>query len=394
MTTYDFDRITDRHNTACLKYDFTAERGYAPDVLPFWVADMDFPTVPVIIEALTAHSRHGIFGYTNVKNDYRAALQNWFQTQHGWTPPKGSLIITPGVVFAICTAIRTFTHPGDAILIQPPVYYPFAASIRQNQRRLTENPLQYKNGRYEIDFADFEEKIIRQKVKLFLLCSPHNPVGRVWTRPELERIGQICQQHQVIIVADEIHHEFIRPGFTHTIFSSLSAELAAQTILCTSPSKTFNLAGLQISNIFIENPTLRRQFRATLAASGYDEPNALGYFAAQAAYTGGLPWLNDLRAYLEENLRRTRQFIAAELPKIRLIEPEGTYLLWLDFHAYGMTDETLDAHIKNDARLWLDSGHIFGREGSGFQRINIACPWATLEKGLQQLARAFKPLSE
>jgi cysteine-S-conjugate beta-lyase len=392
MNTYDFDRITDRHNTACLKYDFTAERGYAPDVLPFWVADMDFPTAPVIIEALTAHSRHGIFGYTNVKNDYRDVLQNWFQTQHGWTPQKGSLVITPGVVFAICTAIRAFTHPGDAILIQPPVYYPFAASIRQNQRRVIENPLQYKDGRYAIDFADFEEKIIRQKVKLFLLCSPHNPVGRVWTKAELERIRQICRQHQVIIVADEIHHEFIRPGFTHTIFPSLTPELAAQTILCTSPSKTFNLAGLQISNIFIENQTLRRQFRAALSASGYDEPNALGYFAAQAAYTGGLPWLNELRAYLEQNLCRTRQFLAAELPKIRLVEPEGTYLLWLDFHAYGMTDEALDAHIKNDARLWLDSGHIFGREGSGFQRINIACPWETLEKGLQQLARAFKTL--
>ena len=392
MKNYDFDKITDRRNTDCLKYDFAVERGYAPDVLPFWVADMDFPTAPAIIDALVAHSRYGIFGYTNVKDGYREVLRHWFLTQHGWTPAAGSLVITPGVVFAICTAIRAFTAPGDNILIQPPVYYPFAASIRQNGRTLVESPLVLKDGHYEIDFADFEQKIIDHKVKLFLLCSPQNPTGRVWSRDELERLGRICLKHHVLIIADEIHHEFVRPGFTHTIFSAIAPELAQSTILCTSPSKTFNLAGLQISNIFIEDAGLRQRFQAELMASGYEEPNALGYFAAKAAYTGGLDWLNALRGYLEQNLSRTQAFLAAELPRVRLIEPEGTYLLWLDFRAYGLSDDALDERIKNDARLWLDSGYIFGREGSGFQRLNIACPWATLEQGLRQLAGAFQAI--
>jgi cystathionine beta-lyase len=386
---FDFDHITERRHTDCLKYDFTAERGYPDDVLPFWVADMDFPTAPAIIKALDERCQHGIFGYTNVKDDYRAALVHWFQAQHGWTPDTRSLTLTPGVVFAICTAIQAFTAPGDAIIIQPPVYYPFAASIQQNQRTLIENPLQLKHGHYEIDFADFEQKIIAHQVKLFLLCSPQNPTGRVWTRAELLQLGQICLRHHVLIVADEIHHDFIRPGFTHTLFASLSPELAAATILCTAPSKTFNLAGLQLSNIFIADPALRQRFRAARSATGYDEPNVLGYYAAMAAYTAGAGWLAELKQYLEENISRTRTFLAEQLPRVKLIEPEGTYLLWLDFKAYGLSDAELDRHLKEDARLWLDSGHIFGREGSGFQRLNVACPWATLQQGLRQLAAAF-----
>jgi cysteine-S-conjugate beta-lyase len=385
----NFDNIINRRNTSSLKYDFAVERGYAADILPFWVADMDFPAPPAVIDELVRRSQYGIFGYTDAKSDYRETLQKWFAEHHGWTPSANSLIITPGVVYAICSAIRSLTQPGEAVLIQPPVYYPFSESIRDNQRELVNNPLALKNGRYEIDFDDFEQKIIDHHVKLFLLCSPQNPTGRVWLREELLRLGEICLKHHVYIVADEIHHEFVRHGFKHTVFASLSPELADITITCTSPSKTFNLAGLQVSNIFIENQHLRRRLRHEVNASGYSQPNALGLFAGKAAYDHGDEWLNELRSYLESNLQKTKAFLTKHLPKVKLIEPEGTYLLWLSFNDYALSDKELDEIITQKAGIWLDSGHIFGSEGQGFQRINIACPWAILEKGLVQLKTAF-----
>ena len=385
----NFDEIIDRRNTSCLKYDFAAERGYPADILPFWVADMDFRTPTPVIDALKARATHGIFGYTQVKDDYFTVLQNWFRTRHDWTVERSDLIITPGVVFAIVNAIRAFTKKGDAVLIQQPVYYPFANMIRQNERVLVDSPLRLIEGHYEIDFEDFEQKIIEHSVKLFILCSPHNPVGRVWTRAELEQLAAICLRHNVIVIADEIHEEFVRPGFRHIPFASLSEEAAAITVTCTSPSKTFNLAGLQISNIFIRNAQLRRRFKEELSRTGYDEPNTLGLTGAKAAYEHGAEWLTQLLAYIEENYARTKSFLAAHLPKVKIIEPEGTYLLWLDFSAYGLTDEALNEKIIRDAHLWLDDGPIFGAGGSGFQRINIACPWATLETGLQNLAEAF-----
>ena len=385
----NFDEIIDRRNTSCLKHDFAVERGYPADILPFWVADMDFRAPAPVIDALKARAEHGIFGYTQVKDDYFAVLQNWFRTRHDWTVERRELILTPGVVFAIATAIRAFTIKGDAVLIQQPVYYPFANMIRQNERVIVDNPLRLIEGRYEIDFADFEQKIIEHRVKLFILCSPHNPVGRVWTRAELEQIAAVCLRHNVIVVADEIHEEFVRPGFRHVPFASLSEEAAAITVTCTSPSKTFNLAGLQISNIFIRNTQLRRRFKEELGRTGYDEPNTLGLTGAKAAYERGAEWLAQLLAYIEENHARTKSFLAAHLPKVQIIEPEGTYLLWLDFRAYGLSDEALNEKIIREAHLWLDDGPIFGAGGSGFQRINIACPWATLETGLQNLAKAF-----
>ena len=385
----NFDEIIDRRNTSCLKHDFAVERGYPADILPFWVADMDFRAPAPVIDALKVRAEHGIFGYTQVKDDYFAVLQNWFRTRHDWTVERRELILTPGVVFAIATAIRAFTIKGDAVLIQQPVYYPFANMIRQNERVIVDNPLRLIEGRYEIDFADFEQKIIEHRVKLFILCSPHNPVGRVWTRAELEQIAAVCLRHNVIVVADEIHEEFVRPGFRHVPFASLSEEAAASTVTCTSPSKTFNLAGLQISNIFIRNAQLRRRFKEELGRTGYDEPNTLGLTGAKAAYEHGAEWLTQLLAYIEENHARTKSFLAAHLPKVQIIEPEGTYLLWLDFRAYGLSDEALNEKIIREARLWLDDGPIFGAGGSGFQRINIACPWATLETGLQNLAKAF-----
>ncbi|ERJ95828.1 putative hemolysin [Selenomonas sp. oral taxon 892 str. F0426] len=385
----NFDEIIDRRNTSCLKHDFAVERGYPADILPFWVADMDFRAPAPVIDALKARAEHGIFGYTQIKDDYFAVLRNWFRTRHAWDIERSELIITPGVVFAIATAIRAFTEPGDAVLIQQPVYYPFANIIRDNGRTRIDNPLQLIEGRYQIDFADFEQKIVAHGVKLFILCSPHNPVGRVWTRAELEQIAAVCLRHNVIVVADEIHEEFIRPGFRHIPFASLSEEAAAITITCTSPSKTFNLAGLQISNIFIRNKTLRRRFQQELSRTGYDEPNTLGLAGAKAAYEHGAAWLTELLAYLEENTARVKAFLAQHLPKVRLIEPEGTYLLWLDFSAYGLSDEALNEKIIRDAHLWLDDGPIFGAGGSGFQRINIACPWKTLEQGLKNLTEAF-----
>ena len=385
----NFDEIIGRRNTSCLKHDFAVERGYPADILPFWVADMDFRAPAPVIDALKVRAEHGIFGYTQVKDDYFAVLQNWFRTRHDWTVERRELILTPGVVFAIATAIRAFTIKGDAVLIQQPVYYPFANMIRQNERVIVDNPLRLIEGRYEIDFADFEQKIIEHRVKLFILCSPHNPVGRVWTRAELEQIAAVCLRHNVIVVADEIHEEFVRPGFRHVPFASLSEEAAAITVTCTSPSKTFNLAGLQISNIFIRNAQLRRRFKEELSRTGYDEPNTLGLTGAKAAYEHGAEWLTQLLAYIEENHARTKSFLAAHLPKVQIIEPEGTYLLWLDFRAYGLSDEALNEKIIREAHLWLDDGPIFGTGGSGFQRINIACPWATLETGLQNLAKAF-----
>lgn len=385
----NFDEIIDRRNTSCLKHDFAAERGYPADILPFWVADMDFRAPAPVIDALKARAEHGIFGYTQVKDDYFAVLQNWFRTRHDWTVERRELILTPGVVFAIATAIRAFTKRGDAVLIQQPVYYPFANMIRQNERVIVDNPLRLIEGRYEIDFADFEQKIVAHHVKLFILCSPHNPVGRVWTRAELEQIAAVCLRHNVIVIADEIHEEFVRPGFRHIPFASLSEEAAATTVTCTSPSKTFNLAGLQISNIFIRNAQLRRRFKEELSRTGYDEPNTLGLTGAKAAYEHGAEWLTQLLAYIEENHARTKSFLTAHLPKVQIIEPEGTYLLWLDFRAYGLSDEALNEKIIREAHLWLDDGPIFGAGGSGFQRINIACPWATLETGLQNLAKAF-----
>lgn len=388
--TYNFDEVIDRKGTNCLKYDFAVERGYPEGVLPFWVADMDFRTAPPVIEELERRVQHGIFGYTDPGADYRAAVWNWMKTQHDWMPAVGSLTITPGVVFALGMAVQSFTAPGDAVLIQQPVYYPFSSIILGNDRQLVNSPLVLKDGHYEIDFVDFEQKITSKNVKLFLLCNPHNPAGRVYTRDELQKMATICLQHGVTIVADEIHNDFIRKGYEHTVLASLGNDIAQHVVTCTAPSKTFNLAGLQISNIFIENESMRQKFRATIDHAGYSQPNALGMFAAQAAYEKGLPWLEALRDYLEQNYQKTKAFLAQHLPKVTLIEPEGTYLLWLDFRAYGLSAKELDHLIVHEANLWLDSGHIFGKDGEGFERLNIACPWATLEQGLKQLARTFK----
>lgn len=384
----DFDTVPNRRGTNCFKYDFAREMGMPEDVLPLWVADMDLPTAPAVLERLHALAEHGIFGYTGVKDAYFSAVHNWYAQRFGWETQRSWLVTTPGVVFAIAIAIRAFTQKGDAILIQQPVYYPFANKVTENDRQLVVNPLVLKNGRYEMDFADMERKIVDYHVKMLLLCSPHNPVGRVWTKEELLRVGEICQKHGVLVVSDEIHADFTYAGHTHRVFASVKSEFADFTITCTAPSKTFNLAGLQNSNIFIPNRQLRHAYKKELSACGCGGTNCMGMAACQAAYEAGADWLEQLKQYLAGNLAYIRQFLREKLPDIALIEPEGTYLVWLDLRKLGLTEQQQRQLIVQDAKLWLDTGTLFGQGGEGFERINIACPRTTIEQAMQRLEHA------
>ena len=392
MAQYDFDRLTDRYGTNSLKYDFAVERGYPADVLPLWVADMDFPAPEPVLDALRRAVDHGIFGYSDVKADYYEAAAAWFEQRFAWRPRPEWLVRTPGVVFAAAMAVRGLTEPGDGVLIQPPVYYPFYSVIRDNDRRIVENELIYRDGRYTIDFEDFERKLVEEKVRLFLLCSPHNPVGRVWTLEELRRLGGLCQKHGVWVVSDEIHCDFTYPGHPHHIFPKAVPELADRTVVCTAPSKTFNLAGLQASNIWIPGEEARRRFVREINRCGYSQLNGLGLVACKAAYTEGAEWLEQCWAYLRGNLDFLREFLAARIPQIRLVEPEGTYFAWLDCSGLGLSREALDDLVIREAKLWLDAGHIFGASGSQFQRVVLACPRATLRQALERLEQAVARL--
>lgn len=387
--TYDFDKVTKRTGTSCLKYDFAAERGKPADVLPLWVADMDFPAAPAIRERLADIAAYGIWGYSDGKDDYYKALQYWYTKHFHWDIKKNWVIQTPGVVFALAAAIRAYTKEGDGVLLQQPVYYPFTEVIEDNDRIPVNSPLCLRNGRYTMDLADVEEKIVRHHVHLFLLCSPHNPVGRVWTREELLQLGEICRKHDVIIVSDEIHSDFVWEGHTHYVLASLSEDLQSRTVVCTAPTKTFNLAGLQISNIIIPNVTLRKSFRHAVNQAGYSQPNLMGLAACQAAYLGGEDWYLELKKYLAGNIAFVRTYLEEKLPELHLIEPEGTYLVWIDFRGLGLTEKALEELIVHKARLWLDSGAVFGSTGEGFERINVACPRVTLKKALDQLYDAI-----
>ena len=385
---YNFDTVIDRKNTNSLKYDFAVERGYPADVLPIWVADMDFRAPKPVLDALSKAVDHGIFGYSDVKQDYYGAVSRWFIDRFGWQTQPDWLVRTPGVVFALAMAVRALTQPGDGILIQPPVYYPFFSVIRDNERIVIENPLVYQGGCYHIDFTDFEEKIIQNQVKLFILCSPHNPVGKVWTREELTQIGRICKKHCVFVVSDEIHCDFAFPEHPHTVFLTANPDLARQAIVCTAPSKTFNLAGLQVSNIWIPDPDVRKWFIKEIDRSGYSQLNALGLVACQAAYAHGGEWLEQCKAYLRGNLEFLRDFLTEHIPQIKLVEPEGTYFAWLDCSGLGLSRKELNELIVNRAKLWLDAGHIFGGNAGQFQRVVLACPRSTLREALERLESA------
>lgn len=385
----DFDTVIDRKGTRSLKYDFAVRRGKPKDVLPLWVADMDFQISSYITDALEDMVKHGVFGYSESEEHYFGAVQNWMERHYNWHVKESWMTKTPGIVFALAMAVKAYTQENDAVLIQPPVYYPFKEVVEDNHRRLVNNTLVLGgDGTYTIDYEDFEKKIIEDNVKLFILCNPHNPVGRVWTKEELERLGDICLKHGVFVVSDEIHADFVFER-KHTVFSEVKEAYRDISMICTSPSKTFNIAGLQISNIFISNPEKATAFRRQVAAAGYSQVGLPGLVACEAAYRHGDEWLEGVLAYIKANAEFTRAYLQEHLPRVKMTKLEGTYLVWLDFRDYGLTDKELDEKILNQAGLWLDSGAGFGKCGEGFQRINIACPRKTLQQALDRLIDVF-----
>lgn len=370
----NFDEVIERRGTDCLKYDFAVRRGMPEDVLPLWVADMDFKTSSYVEDAIIERTKHGIFGYSEVQGGYFEAVAGWMKRHHNWDVDEKWLIKTPGVVFALAMAVKAYTDIGDYVLIQQPVYYPFSEVIEDNGRVVVSNDLFIgDDNRYHIDFADFEKKIAENHIRLFLLCNPHNPSGRVFTEEELTRLGDICLKYGVIVVSDEIHNDFVFKG-NHKVFASVKKEYEDISVICTSPSKTFNLASMLISNIFIPNRQLKARFRKQVDAAGISQLNVLGLIATQAAYTKGEEWYQAMHAYVKENIAYVKQYVAEQLPGVTVIDGEGTYLVWLDFRATGIDADELDRRIIYDAKLWLDSGKIFGHTGRGFQRINVAAP--------------------
>jgi cystathionine beta-lyase len=435
MKDYDFDKIICRTDTDSLKHDCAAPRGLPEGLLPLWVADMDFKTADPVIAALKKAVDFGVFGYTVPGTAYYDAVRSWWRTRFDYEFEAHSVVVTPGVVFSLAQAVLAFTKPGDAILIQRPVYYPFTEVIKDNNRKLVNSQLTLgEDGRYHMDFGDFERKLAAERPKMFILCSPHNPVGRVWTRDELERVGDLCLSYGCLVLSDEIHADFTYGGNKHTVFSTIKDDFRANSMICTSPSKTFNLAGLQISNIIIEDNALRRKYKAEINVSGYSQPNIMGVTACRAAYEEGGPWLAALIEYLAGNIdllrndfpsspiysnsadggsargsgsvdsdsargsnsadgssahsgSRERNIISPQ--GIHLIEPEGSYLPWLDFRSTGLTHKEADDLLINKAKVWLDSGTMFGPEGEGFQRINVACPRSVLRDAIDRIAKAI-----
>ena len=390
MGQYNFDQILDRTHTKSLKYDFAVKRGKPADVLPFWVADMDFEIPPELKQILLDRVNHGVFGYTESDDEYFDVLQNWFSTRFNWIPEQKWLVKTPGIVFALAMAVRAFTEVGEGVLINQPVYYPFSMVIDDNDRRLINVPLIKGDEKYTIDFEGIERAIIEENVTLFLLCNPHNPVGRVWTEDELKRLGDICIKHNVLIVSDEIHADFVWEGHTHKVFADLGESYAEHCVVCTAPSKTFNIAGLQVSNIFIPNDSLRRRFIKEIDRAGYSQLNTMGIVGCEGAYKVGAPWLDELKEYIQDNIQFTIDYVAKYMPKIHAYRPEGTYLMWLDCSQLPLSPKERDEWIINDAKLWLDTGSMFGVDGEDFERINVACPRKILKEGLEAWRRAYE----
>lgn len=385
----DFDTVIDRRDTKSLKYDFAVSRGRPKDVLPLWVADMDFKTSSYIIEALEDTVKHGIFGYSESDEEYFNVVSSWMKRRYDWDVKENWLIKTPGIVYALAMAVRAYTEEGDSVLIQQPVYYPFSEVVEDNKRRLVINELvQHEDGKYYIDYEDFENKIVSENVKLFILCNPHNPVGRVWTKEELDTIGDICLKHNVIVVSDEIHADFVFAR-KHTVFANVKEEYKDISIVCTSPSKTFNIAGLQVSHIFIANDELRKSFVEQVNGTGYSQLNLPGLVACEAAYKYGDEWLDAVLKVIRSNAEYVDAYLKEKLPKVKMTELEGTYLVWLDFREYGLSDIELNRMIIHKAGLWLDRGSLFGKAGEGYQRINIACPRSILTEALDKLVSVF-----
>ena len=386
----NFDAVVNRKNTDCLKYDIAKRRGMPEDVLPLWVADMDFETSSYVEDALVERAKEGIFGYSEVQNPYFEIVANWMKTYHNWEPEEEWLIKTPGVVFALAMAVKAYTQPGDSVLIQLPVYYPFSEVITDNGRKVVSSNLyQGEDNRYHIDFADLEKKITEEHVKLFFLCNPHNPVGRVWTPEELWRIGDICLHNGVFVVADEIHCELVYEGHDYTPFASLSKRFRQNSVTCVSPSKAFNLAGLQIANIIAADEGVRRRIDRAININEVCDVNPFGVIATIAAYNEGGAWLDALRKYLWENYEYLCRFFEQRLPQYPVLPLEGTYLVWIDCRASSIGPDATPLRLQEEQKLMVNSGTLYGPGGEGFIRLNIACPRTLLADGLERIAHVL-----
>ncbi|MBD9166280.1 MAG: pyridoxal phosphate-dependent aminotransferase [Parabacteroides johnsonii] len=377
---YNFDEIISRHGTNSYKWDSAPDR----DVLPMWVADMDFRTALAIVHALQQRVEQGIFGYTRVPDAYYEAVTGWFGRRHGWEIRREWIIYTSGVVPAVSAIIKALTVPGDKVLVQTPVYNCFFSSIRNNGCEVAGNPLVYGNGTFVTDYEDLERKAADPKVKVMLLCNPHNPAGRVWTKEELLRIGEICIRNGVTVVSDEIHCELVYPGHTYIPFASLSEEFLQHSITCISPSKSFNMAGLQIANIVAADENMRRKIDKAININEVCDVNPFGVIATITAYNECEEWLAQLLDYLEQNYLCMKEFCQEYLPDFPVTVLEGTYLVWMDCRALHKSSEELERLLVKDAKLWLNAGTMYGAEGEGFMRWNIACPRPLLIKGLKR----------
>ena len=386
--TYDFDKIISRRGTNCVKWDEFTD----PDIIPLWVADMDFETAPSVQQALMKRMQHGCFGYTLVPESYYNATIQWFQHRHGWSIERPSFIYTSGVVPAISAIIKAVTSPGDKVLVQTPVYNCFFSSIRNNGCTLAENPLKMEGNRYEVDWQDFEAKCADPSVKVFLLCNPHNPAGRVWTRQELVQMGNICLKHDVFVISDEIHCEFVMPGHTYPPFASISEDFAMNCAVCLSPSKAFNIAGLQIANIIVKNEKVRKRVDKAININEVCDVNPFGVIALQAAYTPeGEAWLNALCQYIYGNYQLAKQMFNDALPQCPVTILEGTYLLWVDIKATGKTSQQTTDHLLQYAKVYVNPGTMYGEAtGEGYIRINLATRRNLLEEGIMRIIKSLQ----
>ncbi|QOR69005.1 pyridoxal phosphate-dependent aminotransferase [Cytobacillus suaedae] len=384
----NFDNEISRNGTNSVKWDLNERVFGTKDVLPMWVADMDFQAPEMVIKELAQKVNHGIYGYSVPLTETNEAILGWLKRRHQWILNSSSITYSPGVVFAISMVIQEFTNPGDKILIQSPIYTPFFEMIEKNNRTVMNSPLILKNNRYYIDFDELE-KNLDPSVKLFLLCNPHNPGGRVWSREELLRLGEICLKHNILIVSDEIHSDLIIGDQTHIPFASISEEFADQSITLIAPSKTFNLAGLQASATIISNRSLRARFDRRQQQQGFFTLGTFGITGMEAAYLHGDEWLDNLLEYLRQNVSYLIHFIETNLPKVKVIRPEASYLVWLDCRELGLTDSELKDVLIKKGKLGLEPGHKYGPGGEGFVRINIGCPLSTLKEGLSRLKVAL-----
>jgi cystathionine beta-lyase len=396
---YDFDVVCDRTNTNCSKWDAVKAVFGREDVIPMWVADMDFPAAKPIVEALRKRTEHEFYGYTRTGSSLSEAIVDRVQRKFGWKIEPEWIVLTPGVIPALSLAVRAVAHPGDEVILQEPVYYPFFTVVTSSGCQIVNNGLKLSNGHYEMDYSDLEGKFhrgtgmlpARSRVKAMILCNPHNPIGRLWNREELTRMGEIAIRHEAVVISDEIHCEILYKGYKHTPFASISKEFEQNSVVCMAPSKTFNLAGLEASSIIIPNKKLRDSF--TYQMSGIVPGlNIFGLIAMEAAYRYGDEWLEQLLIYLQGNLEITTEYFAKRIPKIKVIKPQGTYLLWLDCRELGMDNLSLRSFMREKARVGLNDGFLFGAAGSGFQRMNIACPRAILNEGLGRIEAAVNSL--